>query len=141
MIHDVGYTSTGLVSSHEMLIMGNEMIGMIKRIMRGITISPETLAEEVIQEVGPGGEYLTHKHTLKHFRKEFWVPEFMNRDNMNLWEEKGRPQLNVQLKERAKRILQDHIPSQLPEDVLGMISEILEEVRQREEIKSLGWLQ
>jgi trimethylamine--corrinoid protein Co-methyltransferase len=126
MIHDVGYTSTGLVSSHEMLIMANEMIGMIKRIMRGITISPETLAEEVIQEVGPGGEYLTHKHTLKHFRKEFWVPEFMNRDNMNLWEEKGAPQLNLQLKEKAKRILQDHIPSQLPEDVLRMISEILE---------------
>lgn len=66
---------------------------MIKRIMRGITVSPETLAEEVICEVGPGGQYLTHEHTLKHFKTEFWVPELMSRDNISLWESKGKPQL------------------------------------------------
>ena len=82
MIHDVGYLATGLVSSYEMVIMANEMIGMIKRIMQSLNINSETLAEEVIHQVGPGGEYLTHEHTLKNFRKEHWFPEFMSRNNL-----------------------------------------------------------
>jgi trimethylamine--corrinoid protein Co-methyltransferase len=125
MVHDVGYTSTGLVSSHEMLILGNEMIGMIGRIMRGINVAPETLAEEVIKKVGPGGQFLTHEHTLKHFKREFWIPEFMNRDAINHWEDKGKPQLIDRLREKAKRILEDHRPTPLPEDILNKISKIL----------------
>jgi len=125
MIHDVGYTSTGLVSSHEMLIMGNEMIGMIHRIMRGISVTSETLAEDVIHEVGPGGEFLTHPHTLENLRKEFWFPEFMNRDNLSTWEEKGKPHLADKLKEKAKWILKEHRPSPLPEQIIKKISEIL----------------
>lgn len=121
MVHDVAYLGTGLISSHEMLIMVNEMIGMIKRIMRGIEINPETLAEEVMREVGPGGQYLTHEHTLKNFRKEFWIPEFMNRDNVSLWDEKGRPQLNQRLKDKAKTILKEHRATRLPEDTLNLI--------------------
>jgi trimethylamine--corrinoid protein Co-methyltransferase len=125
MVHDVGYTSTGLVSSHEMLIMGNELIGMIGRIMEGITVSPETLAEDVIREVGPGGHYLTHEHTLKHFKREFWFPELMNRDAINYWEDKGRPELVNRLRAKAKWILKEHRPSPLPDDVLKKISNIL----------------
>jgi trimethylamine--corrinoid protein Co-methyltransferase len=125
MIHDVGYISTGLVSSHEMVIMGNEIAGMIERIMRGITVTPETLAEKVIWEVGPGGQYVTHEHTLNHFRKEFWTPEFMNRDNLYSWEHKEKPQLADKLKAKAQWILKEHQPSPLAADVLKEISEIL----------------
>ena len=125
MIHDVGYLATGLVSSYEMVVMVNELIGMIKRIMRGLNINPETLAEEVIREVGPGGQYLTHEHTLKHFRQEFWIPEFMNRANLNLWLDQGRPQLSQNLNGKAKQILQEHKPAPLPDDVLKRISKIL----------------
>jgi trimethylamine--corrinoid protein Co-methyltransferase len=125
MVHDVGYTSTGLVSSHEMVIMGNEMVGMIDRIMRGISVTPETLAEEVIHEVGPGGQFLTHEHTLKNFKKEFWFPEFLSRDSLIRWEDKGRPQLADLLREKAKTILKEHQPTPLPKDVLKKISKIL----------------
>ncbi|MBW1712423.1 MAG: trimethylamine methyltransferase family protein [Deltaproteobacteria bacterium] len=125
MIHDVGYLGTGLVSSYEMTVLADELAGMIKRIKRGIDINPETLAEEVIGQVGPGGQYLTHDHTRRHFRKEFWFPEFMNRDNLALWQEKGRPELNRRLNQKAKEILKEHQPPQLPEDVLEKISKIL----------------
>jgi trimethylamine--corrinoid protein Co-methyltransferase len=125
MIHDVGYLATGLVSSYEMVIMANEMIGMIKKIMQSLNINSETLAEEVIHQVGPGGEYLTHDHTLKHFRQELWFPEFINRDNLNQWQENGRPQLIQRLNKKAKEILHKHKPTPLPADVLKRISNLL----------------
>jgi len=125
MIHDVGYISTGLVSSHEMLVMGNEMIGMIRRILRGMTVNPETLAEDVIHKVGPGGEYITSEHTLKHFRKEFWIPKFMNRENLPSWDEKGRPDILDALKAKVRQILKEHRPAPLPQDIAAKISKIL----------------
>jgi trimethylamine--corrinoid protein Co-methyltransferase len=125
MIHDVGYLATGLVSSYEMVVMANELIGMIKRIMRGLKINSKTLAEDVINQVGPGGEYLTHEHTLRHFREEFWFPEFINRDNLSLWQEKGRSQLIQRLNEKAKQILQNHKPTPLPDDIRKRISRSL----------------
>ncbi len=125
MIHDVGYLATGMVSSYEMVIMVNDLIGMIKRIMRSFSINSETLAEEVIHKVGPGGEYLTQEHTRKHFRRELWFPEFMNRDNLNRWKEKGQPKLIERLNEKAKKILREHKPTPLPSDILEKISKSL----------------
>ena len=125
MIHDVGYLATGLVSSYEMVVMVDELIGMIKRIMQGMNIDSETLAEEVIHQVGPGGEYLTHEHTRKNFRQELWFPEFINRDNLSLWQEKGRQQLIQRLNDKAKQIIRDHKPTPLPDDVLKRITRLL----------------
>jgi len=73
LIHDVGYLESGLVGSYDMLVMSNEIIGMVKRIMGGIPVNEETLAVDVIAKVGPGGHFLGEKHTFKHFRK-FWLP-------------------------------------------------------------------
>jgi trimethylamine--corrinoid protein Co-methyltransferase len=125
MIHDVGYLATGMVSSYEMVIMVNELIGMIKRIMQSLNINIETLAEEVIHKVGPGGEYLTQEHTRKHFRQELWFPEFIDRDNLNLWKEKGQPKLIERLNEKAKKILCEHKPTPLPNDIIERISKFL----------------
>ncbi|MGD8345530.1 MAG: trimethylamine methyltransferase family protein, partial [Desulfobacterales bacterium] len=58
LIHDVGYMSNGMVCSTAQLILGDENIGMAKRFMRGIEVSQETLAREVIEKVGPGGHFL-----------------------------------------------------------------------------------
>lgn len=125
MIHDVGFLGTGLISSYEMLILADEMIGMIRRIMRGFEINSQTLAEEIIQQVGPGGQYLTHSHTFAHFRNEFWFPTYFNRDNVSLWQEKGRQELKQKLNERAKQILKEHKPSPLANEVLQKIHQIL----------------
>jgi trimethylamine--corrinoid protein Co-methyltransferase len=125
MIHDVGYLGTGIISSHAMVVMANELYGILERIRRGIRIDEETLAEDVINHVGPGGEFVTHPHTLKHFRQELWVPEFMNRDNVQNYEDKGSPQLAVALQEKARTILREHHATPLPDDVCKRIAEIL----------------
>lgn len=125
MVHDVGYLATGLISSYEMVVMVNELIAMIKKIMSSMIINRETLAEEVINNVGPGGQYLTHEHTNKHFRRELWIPEFISRENLNSWIEKGRPELNNKLNKKVKKILQEHSPAPLSNEILNQITNIL----------------
>jgi trimethylamine--corrinoid protein Co-methyltransferase len=70
LIHDVGYLESGLVTSYEMYIMGNETIKMAKHIARGLIVNEQTLAVDVIDQVAnQSGDFLTHEHTLKFFRQ------------------------------------------------------------------------
>jgi trimethylamine--corrinoid protein Co-methyltransferase len=78
LAHDVGYLEAGLACSPEMMVFTCDMIGMLRRFEEGITIDRESLAQEVILSVGPGGNFLAEEHTLRHFR-EFWQPTLFNR--------------------------------------------------------------
>jgi len=68
-----GYIDNGLTTSYAMLVTMDEVIGMVGRFMGGITVDQETLAQDVIDRVGPGGQFVSDDHTLAHFR-ENWVP-------------------------------------------------------------------
>ena len=71
--HDVGYLEAGLTNSPEMMVLTNEIISMTRRFVDGVRLDDEALALDVIDEVGPGGEFLSHDHTMAHWR-EFWMP-------------------------------------------------------------------
>jgi trimethylamine--corrinoid protein Co-methyltransferase len=58
----------------------NEILGMCQRVLRGIEVSDETLATELMIEKGPGTDYLAEEHTVRHMRSEFYMPELANRD-------------------------------------------------------------
>ena len=68
LIHDLGLMGHGESTSPEMLVLSDELIGMLHPFRRGIEVSEKTLAHQVIAEVGPGGHFLTHKHTMSNFR-------------------------------------------------------------------------
>lgn len=61
--------------SFDKFMVDLEMISMVKRIRQGITVDEDTLALDLISEIGPGGEFMTSMHTLKRCRKEIWNPE------------------------------------------------------------------
>ena len=65
LVHDPGFLEGAMIGSLEMLVITNEIAGMVKRFMKGIPVNEETLAEEVIHQVGPGGHFLAEEHTLK----------------------------------------------------------------------------
>lgn len=69
LIHDLGLMGHGESTSPEMLVLSDELIGMLHPFRRGIEVNEKTLARDVIAEVGPGGHFLTHKHTMSNFRK------------------------------------------------------------------------
>jgi trimethylamine--corrinoid protein Co-methyltransferase len=136
LIHDVGYLESGLVGSYDMLVMSNEIIGMVKRIMGGITVDEDTLAVDVIANVGPGGHFLGEKHTLKHFR-EFWRPELLNRAKVDDWKAAGAKTLGDRVHEKVISLIEIYEPEPIPDDVESRLKDIIAQAdeRHREEEK------
>lgn len=130
LIHDVGYIESGLTTSLEQLVSSDEVIGMAKQIAKGIEISEETLALDVIDTVGPGGHFLGEEHTLRHFR-ENWFPALIDRSNYESWVGKGKKTLGQRANERVREILEAHVPEPLPEEVRGKLKAIIERAEKR----------
>ena len=126
LIHDPGFLEGAMVGSLEMLVITNEAFGMAKRFLRGIDVNDDTLAEEVIRTVGPGGNFLAEEHTLKYFRKEFWWPMMMDRQNYHAWKESGAKTMEQRIKEKLLDILANHQPNPLSEDIKKQIRSIRE---------------
>ena len=61
--------------------------------LAGIKVNKETLAFDVIEKVGPGGNYITEDHTVEHMVNEFFYPNLSVRCNFDIWEERGRPDM------------------------------------------------
>ena len=130
LVHDVGYIDNGLTASFEMLVSMDEVAGLVKRIMGGIEVSDETLALDVIDQVGPAGHFLGEDHTLRHFR-ENWFPRLLDRDNYETWQQKGGLTLGQRAQARAQEILQSHQPQPLPEEVRDRIAHIIQQAEGR----------
>jgi len=124
LIHDMGYLEMGMTGSLESLVICDEVVSYVKRFGRGVDFSAEHLAIEVIEEVGPGGNYLTHDHTLKHFREEFWFAGLLDHNNHDSWVKQGSKSLSDRAHERAAQILQEHSPAALEENVVEEVYRI-----------------
>ncbi len=110
----LGTLASGLYGSPEMLLICDEMVHMIKRFLAGIQVSDETLALDVIQELGPSGNYLTHDHTAQWFRKELFFPVLFRRQSIDTWVEGGaRPVVDL-AHERVEALLAKGGPTPLP---------------------------
>jgi len=124
LVHDVGYIESGLTCSYEMIVLCDEVIGFVRRLMRGIELSPETLALDVIDKVGPGGDYLGAAHTARHFRKA-WYPNVMDRRSFHAWVEAGRPTALRTAHDFARETVAMHAPLPLPTETLETLQAII----------------
>ena len=131
LIHDVGYLESGLLGSFDMLVMSDEAIGMAKRILSGITVTPETLAVDVIDRVGPGGHYLSQAHTRQHFRTELWLPTLMDRQHRRGWEADGGKSMADRVRAKVLDILKGHEPLPIPAEVETGLKEIIARAEER----------
>jgi len=125
LVHDVGYLEAGLTTSPEMIVFTAEMIDMMGRFMDGVALDADALALDVINSVGPGGEFLSTDHTMRHFR-DFWEPTLFSRQRVDDWVEAGSKRLGERLREKTVAILEEHEPEPLPDDVYEEIEGILE---------------
>jgi trimethylamine--corrinoid protein Co-methyltransferase len=124
IIHDLGYLESGLTFSFSQLVICCEMVSWIKAFLYEIEVSQETLALEVIREVGARGQYLAHQHTRKHFR-EIWYPDLFERGIYSDWSARGSHSLAERANVRVQKILDEHRPESLPEDVRDQLREIV----------------
>ena len=133
LCHDCGYLAGGSVGSMEMAVICNDVLGNILRIIKGTEVNDETLAVDVIKEVGPEGNFLGHKHTLKHIRDELYLPTIFDRAPEAAWAKAGSKPIHQVAKEKAQKILKEHYPQPLPRDVQGKLSETVKQA-EREQV-------
>ncbi|MBN1992930.1 MAG: trimethylamine methyltransferase family protein [Anaerolineae bacterium] len=122
--HDVGYLESGLTGSPEMMVLTNEIISMTRSFAAGVSLDDEALAVEVINEVGPGGQFINHDHTFAHWR-ELWLPQLFNRQRLDAWEKQGANDINVALRDKTIALMDEHCPDALPASVESEIEAIL----------------
>ncbi|MFC1880315.1 trimethylamine methyltransferase family protein [Thermodesulfobacteriota bacterium] len=117
VLHSAGILESFNCMSYEKFIIDDEMCGMVKRIKRGYEVNPDTLAFDVIKEVGPGGHFLDKDHTFDHFRTEFYQPQLSNRDDFVSWQAGGSSQSLESANKKYKDILETYEAPELPADV------------------------
>jgi trimethylamine--corrinoid protein Co-methyltransferase len=127
LIHDVGYMDMGMANAAEMLVMGDEIVAMVKRFLRGVEVNSETLAREVIEKVGPGGNFLQEDHTLKHFRAEHWIPSLMDRQAREAWETTGAKTMGDRIRNKIRHLLETHRAPALSDTVLKELERLRKE--------------
>ena len=130
LVHDVGYLEFGLTYSFDLLVLCDEFIGQVRRMMEGIRVDKEYLAVDCIKSVGPGGHFLGEDHTLDHF-KENWQPDLTDRKTHEDWNSRGAKSMGQLAKEKIKGILKNHRPTPLPAELDAEIERILEEIKSR----------
>ncbi len=127
VIYGMGMLELGMTMSYEQLLIDSEIVRMIRRILQGIPVNKETIALDVIQKVGPAGNYLAERHTLKHMRQELSTTNLINRRMRDHWETNGAKDIAQTAREKAVEILETYKPAPLPEDVAKRIRSIVEE--------------
>lgn len=130
MLTGAGLLYGSRILSYEQLLMDCEIYDIIRATVRGIEVNAETLALEAIKSVGVRGNYLTHKHTLKHLR-ERWVPSLVDRRPYEVWEEDGRRGARERAREKAKWILANHCPQPLEPKLQQELSRIIAALEKR----------
>ena len=116
MIYGVGMLDSALAWDYASALLQNEFLDMILKVVNGIQVSEKNIAYDVIKDVGPAGEFLTHDHTLENF-KRMSRTTLMNRDNRENWEAAGSPDIVELAYEKSIDIINNYKPEPCSEEV------------------------
>ncbi len=109
----VGTLESTLTGAHELAVIDNDLIGMVKRALGGIEVTDETLALDVIKKVGPSGTYIMEAHTLEHFKNEQYFSSIVDQDQRATWEQSGKKGMLERARDEARSIISKHRPREL----------------------------
>ena len=126
MIYGVGMLDSGMTWDYAQAVMQNEMVRMIVKAVEGLPINDDLMALDVIESVGPGGEYLTNMHTFQNFRKEFYTPIIEQKEAYAGWKEKGSESIELAANRKWKAILENYQEPAMPDENLRELESYIE---------------
>ncbi len=124
LVHDVGLLGNATVVMPAMIVATDEIIAMLPHLLGGVEVSEETLLLDVLEEIGPGGEFVTHPHTFKRFR-EAWYPELLFRSGAEAWMTSDGEPFEQRVNARTCELMEQHEPARLPEEVAEAIQAVV----------------
>jgi trimethylamine---corrinoid protein Co-methyltransferase len=115
---------SGMTCDLGQMVMDNETISLIRHFVRGVPVNDENLAVDVIDAVGPRGEFVSADHTLRHMR-EASQPRLYNREVREAWEAGGSTDMAQRARDQARQVLAEHTVAELPDEVIARIDDIV----------------
>ncbi|ATW28451.1 hypothetical protein DCMF_07920 [Candidatus Formimonas warabiya] len=125
----------GMTFGYAQYVADNEMVRMLRRLLQGIPVNDESMAVDVIKQVGAGGHFLMEDHTMTHMKSAHVSPRLIDRTNRDAWIEQGKPNLIGKAKEEVLNILATQKPDPLPEKVASEIRSTIEQIEKELGIK------
>ena len=126
LLVNAGMFASGMTVSFEQLVMDNEMVGIVRRLLAGIEVTDDSLAVESIDRIGPGGNFMMEDDTLKHLRSgEHWEKIVSNRAIYEKWRLRGQPDVVANAREHAREIIASHQVPPLPEATIKRLDDII----------------
>ena len=111
-------------------MLQNEIISYVESTMREISFSDEALGLDVIEDVGPGGNFIDTMHTVEHFRQELWVPQLLDRQYYQAWLDAGATSMEDRCRAETQRICAAHQPEPMPANLEKAVAEIVDAAKQ-----------
>jgi trimethylamine--corrinoid protein Co-methyltransferase len=130
LVHDVGYLDCAMTGSLELVAFCDEIIEWVRRYTRRIEINEETLALDLIDQIGPDGTFLDTEHTLKYVREE-WRPKLIDRRSYQRWAERGATTLQQRANQKVWGILETHRSESYPDDVVAAVKAVVQDADEK----------
>jgi len=122
--HSAGMLESMLTIAHEQFVIDDEIIGNCCKVLKGIDVDPEHLALEVIDSVGPGGNFMVSPHTMTHMRTEYFNGiGVADKKSRAKWEKEGSLDTRARAKKIAKELLEKSESSYIPDEIDKAIRE------------------
>jgi trimethylamine--corrinoid protein Co-methyltransferase len=131
LLHDVGYLESGLQSSYESIVFGDELAGYARQFMREVPVDDYALAMDEIRRAGPGGNHLATKYTRKHHR-EFWTAELFDHTMHDRWAADGEKTLKERVRAKVARLRAEGRPFTISAEQDARLEAILESMQANE---------
>jgi len=129
-IHDAaGLMEFAMTVCYEKFVIDNEILGMVMRAVEGIKVTDETLAFDVIKQVGPGGNFVTAKHTRRFMRSEHYQTALSDRNSREEWEAEGKKTTWEKAGKIARQIIANNtysLPVKIRKQILAEIKGIVD---------------
>jgi trimethylamine--corrinoid protein Co-methyltransferase len=128
VLHAAGILSSFLAFSYEKFVLDDEMCGMVRRIRQGISVDQDTLALDVIANVGSEGHFLLEPHTVARCRDAFWQPTISYRGDLDVWLLDGWPNATQRARERWETLLAEHVDPPLDKIIKQQLRDYVEKI-------------
>ena len=125
----MGISGVDQAASLDILVMQNEIISYVESVMREIDFSDEAFGLDVIEQVGPGGNFIDQMHTAEHFRRELWFPKLLDRDYYQAWLDTGAKSMEDRCRERKQQLLENHVVEPLTSELERTLGKIVAAAR------------
>jgi trimethylamine--corrinoid protein Co-methyltransferase len=126
-----GMWDQGMTISLGQVLADTDFINMIGRCLEGIVVNDDTLAIDVMRNVGIGGQFLTEEHTFKNVRSCQTFPKFIDRENNANWKAQGSKTMLDKANEEVLNILEKHHPQPLTDDQIAKVAAIVKEIDEK----------